>query len=159
MAEIATVRPIHDAIIDSIIAHPEMQQKDLAQQFGYTQTWMSIIINSDAFKERLAERKAELVDPKIRATIQDRLDGIAKRAMDKIIERLDSPAANIKHMELVAMAKLGVGDRNNHTAQPTVQNSLYVIAMPPPAENSTTWLANRQIPRGPSLIIENQPGV
>lgn len=149
-----TVRYPHEGIIDEIVMNPAISQGELAKRFGYTQTWMSIVVNSDAFQERLRERKAELTDPKIVASINERLDAIAGKALEKIIDRLDNPAANISHKDLVAIAKLGVGDKNTRVAAPAIQQSLYVVNIPPPAQNSAQWLSDRT-PRGVSEIIEN----
>jgi hypothetical protein len=124
---------------------------------------MSICINSDSFQERLAERKAVLTDPALIASITERLDAVARRALDKIMDRLDSPTAQIKNLELVAMAKLGVGDKNTRPAQAPVQNNLYVVALPAPAPNTEQWLGNlshaQVTPRGIVPFIENEPGV
>ena len=161
--EIAKVRYTHDAVIDEILRTPHISQAELSKMFGFTQTWMSICINSDAFQERLAERKAILTDPALTATINQRLDGLAKRSLDKLIDRLESPTANIKTVELIAIAKLGVGDKNTRPAGPVQQNNLYVVALPAPAPDSQTWLngvsgmVNR--PPGPSYIVENAAGV
>lgn len=141
--QIATVRYTHEAIIDQIIADPAISGGELAKRFGYTQTWISIIINSDAFKERLAERRGVLVDPKLSASIEDRLAGIASKSLDKIIERLDNSAGGIKNLELVAMAKLGVGERQLQ-ANNVQQNNLYVVSMPQPAENAKSWMETVQ---------------
>jgi len=157
MSEIKKVRYTHDAMIDEILMNPAVSQGELAKQFGFSQTWMSIVINSDAFQERLAERKGQLTDPSVIASINERLDAIAKRSLDKIMERLDSPTANLKTLELVAIAKIGVGDKNTRPAGPQVQNNnLYVVSLPPPAQNSASWIANRSDPRGSPVIIENQ---
>jgi hypothetical protein len=121
MPEIASVRYTHDGIIDEIIAFPAISQGELASRFGYTQSWMSIIINSDAFQERLAERKGELVDPKIRASVSDRLDALARRSLDKLLERLDTQQP-FSNNELIAAAKLGAGD------------------IPPSAPDPAAWL-------------------
>ena len=86
MSEITKVRYTHDAIIDMIIANPAVSQGDLSREFGFTESWMSIIINSDSFQERLANRKGELVDPKIKASIEARLDAIARRALDRLLD-------------------------------------------------------------------------
>lgn len=142
--QIQKVRFTHDAVIDQIIMQPEVSQRELARTWGFTEAWMSIIINSDAFKERLAERKAEFVDPIIRASLNERLDSLAQRSLDKLLDRLEgrdplSPGA-VKTIELVAIAKLGVGDRNNRPQVPQTQNSLYVVNLPPPAQNSKDWL-------------------
>lgn len=159
MPELARVRYTHDAVIDEILVNPAISQGELARRFGYSQTWMSIVINSDSFQERLAERKAQLTDPVLQASINDRLDAIARRSLDRLIERLDSPAAQIRTADLVAIAKLGVGDKNTRPAGPQVQNNLYVVAVPPPAPDSKTWISNRSTPRGSSEVIENEPGV
>lgn len=154
MTEIAKVRYTHDAIIDAILANPAISQGELAKEFGYTQTWISIVVNSDAFKSRLAERKGELTDPKLQATINERLDGLANRALDRLAERLDSPTAQLKTMELVSIAKLAIGDKANRPATATQQN-LYVVNIPPPAQNSSAWLDAAGKARGAVEIIEN----
>lgn len=133
----------HDALIDEILLNPAVSQGEMARMYGYTQGWMSIIVNSDAFQNRLAERKAELVDPKIRASIQERLDAVARVALERIMDRLDNPISAIKNGDLIAMAKLGVGDKNNRLVGPTTQNNLYVVALPAPAQNTQEWLDNR----------------
>jgi hypothetical protein len=137
--EIKSVKYTHDAMIDEIVQNPAIKQGEIAKLFGYSETWVSIIVNSDAFKERLAERKAELVDPKIRASLEDRLGGVASRALDKLIERLDNSAGMLKTPELVAIAKLGVGDRNLTKTAPVNQTNLYVVSLPPPAANAKAW--------------------
>lgn len=157
---IQKLRYTHDACIDEILLNPAISQNELARMFGYSATWMSIVINSGAFQERLAERKALMTDPAIIASINERLDALAKRSLDKLIERMDSPTAQVKTMELVAIAKLGVGDKNTRPAGPQVQqNNLYVVSLPAPAQNAEAWIAGRSNPRGVSEIIENRPGV
>jgi hypothetical protein len=143
--EIRKIRYTHDAVIDEIIAFPAISQGELSQKFGFTQSWMSIIINSDAFQERLAERKAQLVDPRLIASIEDRLGAVAQRSLDKIMEKLDGPGQNgIKMMELVAIAKLGVGDRNITKGVTVQNNSLYVVNLPPTAPDAKTWVKTAQ---------------
>lgn len=163
MTELMKVRYTHDAVIDEILRDPSISQNDLCKIFGYSIGWMSICINSDAFQERMAERKALLTDPQLIATINQRLDAVAKRALDKIIDRLDSPTAQIKNNDLIAMAKLGVGDKNNRPAGPQIQQNLYVVALPAPAPDTKAWLGNlsnaNSTPRVVQPFIENEPGV
>lgn len=153
MPEIKTARWYHDRIIDMILESPvPLSQNEIARQVGYSATWVSIMVNSDAFKHRLEERKAELIDPVLAASLNERLDGIAMRALDKIAERLDSPGPAVKTMELVAIAKLAVGDKNTRPAVPpsTTQNN-FVFQLPAPAQNSQEWLARAK----PVEVIEN----
>jgi hypothetical protein len=149
MSEITKIRYTHDAIIDMIIANPAVSQGDLAREFGFTESWMSIIINSDSFQERLANRKGELVDPKIKASIEARLDAIARRALDRLLDKIDNnhPVSN---SDLIRMAALGVGDRNKRPETAPVQQNLYVVNLPPPERDAKTWL--RTSSRGVEIV-------
>jgi DNA-binding MarR family transcriptional regulator len=142
MPAIASVRYTHDAIIDTILENPGVSQGDLSRMFGYTQSWMSIIINSDAFQERLAERKGELVDPRITASLEERAESVARLALDRLMDEIERPGPK-KIQDLVAAAKIGLGDRM--VKNPSVQNNnLYVVALPPPAETTSAWMEKAQ---------------
>ena len=155
MSEITKVRYTHDAIIDMIIANPAVSQGDLAREFGFTESWMSIIINSDSFQERLANRKGELVDPKIKASIEARLDAIARRALDRLLDKIDNNRP-VSNSDLIRMAALGVGDRNKRPETAPVQQNLYVVNLPPPERDAKTWL--RTSSRGVEVIDQYIPG-
>lgn len=167
--EIAKVRYTHDAIIDEILTNPAISQGELAKMFGFTQAWMSIMINSDAFQERMRERKCELVDPRLVATLEDRLNGVARSALDALLEKLEqhtNKTLPMKTMELIATAKLGVGDRANRMQAPVQQNNLYVVALPGVSADSNSWRASAQglspappPPGGITDVVEMQPGV
>jgi hypothetical protein len=153
------VRYTHDAIIDEILLDPSISQNELCARFGYGVAWMSIIINSDAFKERLAERKGELIDPVIRASIEEKASAAANRALDRLIDRLDGPNPGaIKTQDLVSIAKLVVAPKT--AAPPPQTQNLYVVQLPAPAPDSQSWLANRSIvptrvnPLGPLPMVE-----
>ncbi len=83
----------HEAMIDAIIADPSVPQYRLAEIFDRTPNWISIVINSDAFQARLGERRRELIDPVLLASIDDRLNVIAKASLDHIMTRLTRPEA------------------------------------------------------------------
>lgn len=159
--QLQNVRYMHEAMIDEILIDPSISQKEIAQRFKYTETWVSVVMNSDSFKNRLAERKVELVDPKITASIEDRLDAIGKRSLDRIMDRLDSSASLIKDADLIGMAKLGVGDRNMRGPKTPMQQNLYVVNIPPQAASSAEWLKTSQggpMTSAPKLTIENGEG-
>lgn len=160
MPSLAKVRYTHDAIIDMIVANPSVSQGELARHFGFTEAWMSIIVNSDAFKFRLEERKAELIDPIIKASIEERLNALAKVALDKLMDRVEGKnGVRMKDSDLIQAAKLGVGNKNALSAPAPQEHNLYVVHIPPPATNPSDWLASRSDPRGPVSTIETSPGV
>ena len=142
MPEIAKVRYTHDAMIDMIVANPAISQNEIAQHLGYTPAWVSIIVNSDAFQAALKERREEIIDPKLRATVEDRLKAVANGAMEKLMERLttNAPFSNRELIEAANMATKGLGfgaaDRGNGMTQ-----NLYVIPAPPQVSSSAQWAA------------------
>ena len=137
MAEIVKVKYTHDAMIDCIIANPSVTGGQLAAVFGYTPAWISQVVSSDAFKSRLAERKGELVDPGISATVEQRMEGILRQSMDVISAQLalnkDVDLAS-KSMEVTAKA-LGFGARDRNQA---AQNN-FVVVMPQPSASVADW--------------------
>lgn len=145
---IATVSYTHDAMIDLIIARPQIKQNELAKHFGYTEPWVSRILNSDAFQARLSARKTEMVDPTILATVDEKLRTAASLSLDVVIEKLTltkNPDLATKVMEISTKA-MGYGARQNNVA---VQNN-FVVAMPPRAASAKEWAAEH----GPGGVVE-----
>lgn len=134
---IARVKYSHDGMIDLMIAQPMISQGELAAHFGYTQAWVSQVINSDAFQARLALRKEELVDPVIVASIDEKMKAVASKSLEVVLEKLtlvkDFNQA-IKAFEATTKA-MGYGARQ--TAQ--VQNN-FVVALPDKAASAEEWM-------------------
>jgi len=95
-----------------MIAHPEWHAYEWAQHFGYSQSWISQLICSDAFREQLAARQQEIVDPRLRATVEERFKANLQTALDLISDRLASGAVGdsflLRTAEMSARA-LGYG--------------------------------------------------
>jgi hypothetical protein len=104
---ITKVRYSHDAMIDMIIANPWVSQNHLAQVFGYTPAWVSLVMSSDAFKERLAARKAELVDPALVASIEERFRAMVTRSLEVLQEKLSAPASVVPDNLALRAVELG----------------------------------------------------
>lgn len=94
----------HDAMIDLILQEPTVTYSELAEIFGFSQRWISHVVSSDAFKARLAERKAALVDPQISRSLNERLRGVTVKAIDLISEKLSSEDAGAAY----ALDALGI---------------------------------------------------
>lgn len=139
----------HDAVIDMIIAHPQFTQGQLAGQLGYTQPWLSRVIRSDAFKERLAERKGELVDPLILQEVEQRFECLLEQSLEIIQQQLAlNPSFDkaLKAADLGARA-MGYGAKNSSLV---VNNTpTFVVAMPAKAADSEEWLKGRVVEAAP----------
>jgi hypothetical protein len=136
---ISTVKYSHDAMIDMIIATPGIKQGELAKVYGYTEAWVSRVINSDAFQARLAQRKAEIVDPSLTASVEEKLRALASKSLDVVLDKLtltQSPDLAIKAAEISVKA-LGYGARQKNAV---VQNN-FVVALPGKAASAQDWMA------------------
>lgn len=156
---IARVKYSHDAMIDLMIENPAISQGELASRFGYTQAWVSRICNSDAFLARLAQRKADLVDPTIAASLEEKLRALASASLDVVLEKV----VTTKNQDLALNAAklsttaLGFGARQANVA---IQQN-FVVPLPAKAESAASWgaayaprpLADRVI-EAESRIIE-----
>lgn len=135
---IARVRYTHDAMIDLILAQPDLKQHQIAGYFGYTEAWVSRVFGSDAFQARLAERKTELVDPTIVASLNEKITALAHQSLDILADKLQATKSAdmaLKSLELSTKA-LGMGARVGN--QTNVQNN-YVALMPEKATDEQAW--------------------
>jgi hypothetical protein len=149
MPEIAKVRYTHDACIDKILACPDISQNDLAAEFGYSATWISTIVNSDAFQARLAERKKELIDPVIALAMEERLKGLASRSIEILMKRMeadDAPHSAAVAIKALPIAISGLGMGQKRESGPVA--NLYIVQAPPPAPDSASWLKGRTLEHG-----------
>jgi len=128
----------HQALVDMLLANPAATQGEIARHFQYTESWVSQLLSSDAVKEYLIERKVELLDPILKASMENRLDALAKRSMDVLQKKLDLPEASgelaLKALEISTRAR-GYGVAANKG--PTTFN--FVVAMPEKAVDGESW--------------------
>lgn len=65
-----------------------MSQREIAQTLGYTEAWVSIVVNSDSFQAMYRERLQECFD-KVVVPMRDRLGGLAVMAAERVAEQLE----------------------------------------------------------------------
>jgi predicted transcriptional regulator len=128
---VAKLRYTHEAMVDQIIANPGISQNDLGALFGYSASWVSRILSSDAFQAKLAERSEQLIDPAIRSSVEDRFKGMVLRSMEILAEKLDRPSKEVpdqlvlRSLELSSRA-LGYGAKKEEAPQQTVNLSVHL---------------------------------
>jgi hypothetical protein len=119
----------HSAMIDAILANPWIHQNQLAAMFGYSASWISTIMATDAFQAKLAERKDALVDPRLRATIEEQVKGLFGRSMEILREKLAVPAANVPDQLAIqtfsqSARALGYGARPEPKVEVNITNQI-----------------------------------
>jgi len=97
----------HEAMVDAMIQNPMIRGWELAAMFGVTESWLSRIRTSNAFRERLRERTNELVDPVLAATVEERFEQMVLRSQEILIEKLSEPAEKIDPQLALQCAALG----------------------------------------------------
>ncbi len=101
----------HEAMIDRMIANPAIAVRDLAAQFDVTEHWIYCIRSSNAFREKLAERTAEIVDPLLSARVEDSFDMVVHRSLGVLMEKLSKPEAEVPADLALQAAALGAKAR------------------------------------------------
>lgn len=97
----------HDAMIDVILAKPTVTAGELAALFERTPCWVGLVRSSDAFRERLEARRAEIVDPTVRATIEERFRAVTARSLEVLAEKLEKPSHQIPDGLVLKAVELG----------------------------------------------------
>ncbi len=132
----------HDAMIDAIISNPTISQGELASMFGYTAGWISQVINSDAFKAKMAQRINDLRDPIVLASMEDQFRGILARGLELTRKKLENEAVSdnfvLRSMELSSRA-LGYGAKKEEGRRTDVEDKLVDLSA-----NLVNLLRNRK---------------
>jgi hypothetical protein len=123
------LRYSHALLIDMIIANQgRINQTELAARFGYSASWLSQVMCSDIFQAKLMERTAEIVDPTLVASVEQRLKGQLARSLEILEEKLSKPEVSdnlvLRTLEISSRA-LGYGARDPQVnVQVNVENHL-----------------------------------
>lgn len=107
MASIQKLNYTHEALVDMIISRPEITQNELAVMFGYQPAWISTVMASDAFKERLVARRGEVVNPVLIASVEERFEALTQRSLEVLQEKLAMPANEVPDQLALQAAALG----------------------------------------------------
>jgi len=86
--DLQKLRVKHQAIAQYLIANPTTTQKDIAEHFGISQAWLSIVVNSDCFLEYIAHYDAEFRHD-VLIPLREKLIGVASRAVEKVGEAVE----------------------------------------------------------------------
>lgn len=138
--QLARVKYSHEALIDVLIANPRVTQRELALHFGYSEGWLSRIMRSDAFREMVAARKSELLDPIVLQSLTQRFEALAERSAEILMEKLDASRDTETAMKALEVSSKALGFGVAKGAQVQV-NTSFVVAMPQKAEDAATWVS------------------
>lgn len=110
MAASASVKKVswwHERLADWMIAHPDRTLGEAAKYFNVTPTWLSVIKNSDAFRDYWASRSAEASSYML-ADIKDKTLLVTEMALDRLIDRVNTTGDVMPPDLLLDVAKTGL---------------------------------------------------
>ena len=121
----------HKAMIDLILEHPDWDQNKIAGAFGYTPSWVSNILASEAFQAQMASRREEIIDPALKASIEERFRALVIQSLAVLQKKLEQPVVSdnvaLRAAELGAKA-LGIGGHAPPKAPVVNENRLLELA-------------------------------
>lgn len=83
----------HEQMLNWLVMNPDKSLRELADQMGYTQSWVSTILHSDIFQLALKDRQME-VAARVTGSIPEKLRRAADIATDKLatmVEESEDP--------------------------------------------------------------------
>jgi hypothetical protein len=106
MGNLKKVSYTHEGLIELMIEKPWMDQNHLAAHFGYTPSWISNILAADSFQARLAARREEIIDPVLKASLEERFRALAIQSLHVLQMKLEK-GANCSDEVALRAAALG----------------------------------------------------
>ena len=103
--QVKTLRNIHLAIMDFMLANPGIPQWAVANHFGKTQSWLSTIVNSDLFQLHYHERRRLIEDDQRRA-INSKIFEMADKGLTKLIAGLDDDEVSVSEKRAITRLAL-----------------------------------------------------
>lgn len=127
--QIKAMKPKYEQILIWLIENPAAPIRDCAEYFGVTSQWLRIIINSDAFRARLAERQDEVFHTCV-ADLRDKTHAAAHEALDLFMDKIhviEDPMKLLKAVDTL-FERLGYTNKAN-IGSPThyTQNNTTVV--------------------------------
>lgn len=119
----------HHAIMDWMLLNPDKKLRDCALALGYTQAWLSTVINGDAFQAEFAKRRKE-IDHVIAHDIPSKMRVLADIALEKLTDEVEKTtnAGFVFETADMILGRLGYApQKNSAPAAPAVQNNVQFV--------------------------------
>lgn len=117
----------HEAIMDFLLANPQMKLAQVAEYFKVTGPWLSTVIHSDLFRTRMAHRREAMegvqhmrISQKLLDIAEDGLGAMHDVVQDTEIDpktKLDITRTSLEAIGILGKAGGGVGAVNVNVTQ------------------------------------------
>lgn len=134
--QLRKLKPIHERMVDYIIAHPRTTHVQIAKHFGWNRTWCNTIINSDLFQAALEKKREKIIDPLLRGSIEGSFKDLVTASIGIVKERLNKKVSFDEALRVLHLASkgLGYGLKQSTTVNMIGQSNLIAVlsSMQPP---------------------------
>lgn len=114
MAELQKISTQHEAIADYLLAFPERSKRECAEAMGVSPAWLSTVINSNAFRAYMTERRRdynqvlhEEVVAKMYKVVGDSLD-----TLDRVVLNPETDPRLVLDIKDKTLEQLGYGSKS-----------------------------------------------
>lgn len=147
----------HQAIADEMLANPMANQNQIAEKLGYTPSWISTVINSDAFQAYYRERRAEW-DSELASKAHTRALEVGLKALDKTEDALEAGEIDPVTVFDKALQRAGMAPSKGSDTQNNTQiNNNYYTATSDELRQARERMTS-QAPNAPTPALENDNG-
>ncbi len=114
-AQIKKVSIKHEEIMNFMLANPILPVGEVAAHFGVTFPWLSTIIHSDAFQDRLKKKQEELFDCAVLQTVPEKVEAATQVTLDAYLEKVPTLTADqLISAQDKLLNRLGYGTKNGN---------------------------------------------
>jgi hypothetical protein len=121
----------HEAILDYMLANPTCTYAEVSTAFGVTVPWISCIVNSDIFQEKLRGRRDEMFEAGVLAPLEGRMKAVAELTLDRLAEKVQV-AESVPDLTNTAdkiLGRLGYGSTANGNTGGNQNNFIFGPAL------------------------------
>src|SRR5882672_1671819 len=121
------VRAWHEELLEFLLVNPRASLTEISLYFNATPSWISIVKNSDAFRELWAKRRGEHFN-RVSINVSDRITALAEVTVDALTVKMENAIASdtatidqLKEVGDMALKALGFGAK--HSSSISIQQN------------------------------------
>lgn len=123
---ITQIKPWHESLADWYIQNPTASNRQTAKFFNVSEQWVSIVKNSDGFKELMKNRREAHRDL-VSVSVINKVEALAEQAIDELADQMgrkELPVEHVKDIAAMSLKAMGFGGDRGGAA---VTNNVNVV--------------------------------
>jgi hypothetical protein len=133
------VKPIHEALAELLIADPGLNAAALGAKLNRHPVTIRLILRSDLFRELMVLKRAQFVDPKVEAKVEELFDVAIAGSLECLTKAVDESQST--DLALKTLAAIGPMSKYGARTPPPAVQANFIVPMPPKAASTAAWEA------------------